>query len=926
NLVNYERLTEEAKMFFENANRITTDKDDTKIVQTYNVPIGGTTGIKRVVESFQKIFGIYPTIDSEYFTVEAFKEAINQKTNELKNKGINIDLSLFLKKWILKQAIIAFFQQHPAVEVDNNGFIVFKEKDGKEIVYSIRNDQDSLARFPRAPLRQMKFTVDVPLFEGIRIIKDDGAVEVVEKINFIDEETSIEVQDLPLKLSAYTGLFKQNVATSNIVEIRDIHNNHYWISSTIFHAQFAKDGVNYDRYYIIKKDGKPLVAKNFDDLKKKIKDEYNEKITSLDELPFGTVYVTIGNGQVKDSNERANILTLATLLEKKLLHGEFHQIQDQTLRLEFALNIFHTALLPKTDAHYTPYISNYLEICTKDPATRSIRWGINAYNGIYFNEKNEPIINTISAGDFRYVGLMSGTERAVAYPILNALNVEMAKKTDALTDITQRKITSIRSFNHFDDNTNIRIVADGVHASIQFLKQIELYYLTLGKRDIAYVLPIGNAIDQDTSDLITYGTTKGFLVEVNLRTEEEQQGEYIYDLSNAINVLTQYPNIYRTRKKTDNENKIIVEFTDKTGITIKLSLRDLIAYQNNQLQDEAKIQAINNLVAKDITIGENILTDDATVRIKDKSWKNSDISEFSLDIKQSVAHFLAVSYLKDRYGNKALSLSIPTLCNALEALIGSRYSKKRIYLEEVWNANLQKKFGLTLEDLRGDKGAKLLFQKFPSLKEALIELYMKWNKDTPTYKDAKSEIEQDIHTILDLTEKMREILMKPGVTTIKNYLNLMTTCTSSEADKVKAMNDVISVFIAFAMDIYEVMSDYGRIKQVNYTPYESALFVYTLPSTTERYRKIWDDLHTDWYKEMLKKNEGERSLLTSNDIDRYIEEKGINQETLTYKVLQVIKDILTEKKGVIAPPFNEEGQLVTVDTEEKIYRELYDTV
>ena len=43
-------------------------------------------------------------------------------------------------------------------------------------------------------------------------------------------------------------------------------------------------------------------------------------------------------------------------------------------------------------------------------------------------------------------------------------------------------------------------------------------------------------------------------------------------------------------------------------------------------------------------------------------------------------------------------------------------------------------------------------------------------------------------------------------------------------------------------------------------------------------------------------------------------------------MLQVIKDILTEKKGVIAPPFNEEGQLVTVDTEEKIYRELYDTV
>ncbi len=883
NIVTTDRMTEEARKVFEELGVM--DKiDSVDYVPTFDIPLGGTAGIRRIVESFQKTFGIYPD-STKSFTVDEFKRKIEEKSDEL-----NINLGLLLKKWVLKQSIIALFQKEPSVQVDENGFIVFKLDDGTEVVYSIKSEKDSLSYFNHKQVaEQMKHTAEIEIFEGIKIVKGDGTIEYKKTITFTDTGTGEEVADT-IKLSAYTGMFSSSVAKSNIVDLHYPNNKEIWLSSSIFHAQFNKDGVKYNRYYIIKKDGTTLVANTFTDLKDKIKNEYKNEEDLLTNPPIASVFYEKSNGNFKDTNEGNIIKTLAVGLEDKLLNGETTEPLGDVC-LNFELEIFNTALLPKSNPNYSPHISNYLEILTSMTKIDDFRTYMDICNSKYESIRDD--IKTMENSEQKYKMLMGAIERTVINPSIELLESDMLTKPME-KQYSQAYSDQSNTLNRFKDTTNVRIVGSAIHSAVQIIKNMVLYYKNIRQEKVSYVFSIQNTIQNSNG--------RGFVVEVTFRASP--QGDYKYDLTNVITAINKL-----------SFKDSIGESADGTTI---IYINDILKYQSNSLIDQSKIEAINKLIQQNLDVGKDVIKEDGTIK--------------NLTPKQDATKFLAVRFTEDSEGNKALYLSLSSLINALETLIGKRNSiEYRVDLQNLWNKNLQIKYGLELVNLKSPDGGRILLQSMPELKEALIEGCMYINKIN--YQRANNRINKII-SINDLVDVLKIVFQQSRTVRI-NSLTYITRSIVAENDRSQGLNDILTVIMKFALELFEIMTDYGQIKPVDYTKYKFERFIFTLPSSIANYRKIWDKLHTEWMintRNKKSKNQ-EVNVITEAFIENYItkmkNEGEIVDGSIEEIVLSVIKDIIENRKAMPVPltvKKDENGNLISIKEEEKIFRELYDII
>ena len=301
----------------------------------------------------------------------------------------------------------------------------------------------------------------------------------------------------------------------------------------------------------------------------------------------------------------------------------------------------------------------------------------------------------------------------------------------------------------------------------------------------------------------------------------------------------------------------------------------------------------------------------------------SDGTTENLNPKQDPTKFLSIRYTKN-HGIKLLYLSLPSLRNSLTTLIGDSNTDGRVDIQEIWNKNLQDKYGLELKDLEGDFGGEKLLQVNKPLKDALIEGYMKI--DEIDYEQAELTVEL-IFSINDLIEAIEYVMI--------SNINSLHIIGLVHTDAVVPKNDIKTIIQKFATDIFEIMTDYGQIKPVDYVPYRNERFIFTLPSPIANYRKIWNKLHTAWMVETKnsKKKNQEVDVITKKFIEEYLTKMKNNGEivegSIEETVLRVIQDIIENEKAMPVPFTNkidENGDLIKIEEEEMIFRALYDII
>ncbi|MBA7524072.1 hypothetical protein ES705_16209 [subsurface metagenome] len=868
NIVTENKMTEEAIKIFRELGLL---KDGE--VATYDIPLGGTAGIRRTIETFQKAFGIYPD-DPKGFTVNELKRKIDAKTALIRtnNGGKGSNLGILLKKWVLKQSIIALFQKEPAVQVDENGFIVYKHDDGTEVVHSISSEQDSL-KSHKTGIDQMKHTADIEIFEGIKILKADGTTEYKKTISFKDTDTQIDVTDA-IRLSAYTGAYSPTKTQSdNIIDLHYPNNKEIWLSSAIFHTQFKDSGgVSYDRYYIIKKDGSILMANTFTGLKDKIKNEYANEADLKTNPPIISIINVKSNENFKNTNEKEIIATIAVDLENKLLNGEI--IESQGIDIHNSeLEIFNTKLITHDD-YCAPVASLLVIMASRERYEHFIPLRDIANSQI---ETISNKIGSMDSEDEKYKLLMSAIERTILAP---SIELDSCRITDE-EKYRESYMPDRKSLNSMVSTTNVRVAGSAIHSITKLFKNMGLYYANLRQRILRYVLPVGNTEQESKKE--------GFFVQVSER--DSPQGDYIYDLENIITTIDR------------------LNYRGSINQAEDITIDDLRNYQSGSLADQSKIEAINNLILQNLDIGKDVLKADGTIQ--------------NLTPNQSPTKFLALRYGIDRHGNKIIYFSLPALGKALRTLIGTLNTAQRVNIQAIWTKNLQDKYGLGLDDLKHPDGGKKLLQSNPDLKDALIEGYR--NIDKITYTRAEQLVNK-IQSVGDLLKTLENILSN----NIFSSLQIITIVKAKD-DITAKRNDVISIIMKFALDIFEIMTDYGQIKPVDYTRYMHERFIFTLPSPNANYRKIWNKLHTAWMVETKDKkaNNQEVDVITEKFIEEYLTKMNIVEGSIEEIVLRVIQDIIENKKAMPVPFTNkidENGNPIPIKEEEQIFRGLYDIV
>ncbi|MHA1911426.1 MAG: hypothetical protein ACTSYA_07005 [Candidatus Kariarchaeaceae archaeon] len=863
----YEELS-----FFNNKNEI----------PTYNLPNGGSISIRRVIESFQRIFGIFPASPENPFTRSELLQKIMEKEEIYAKNGSKINLRTLLKKWILKQTILAFFQNEPGIKVDENGFIIFLGNKGEEFIYSIVNDNDSLSGFTRFTKlfgekassligKHLKHVADIEVFDGIKI-----GNTIQRTIEFDDGNVDI------IKLSAFTStLNRKSLSESNFFELLTNDNNKYWISTAIFHSRISKS----DRYYVFMKrsDGTyyPLVSHSYKHLKVKIVHHYEhlfskKALTDADlikNLPFLSVYVMEGDelriidrGQISqitvdfEKNNRVVLHDLMRKLQRLLLNGvmEIDALSNEPL-LSFGLNIFNTAIVK--DDNFSPHVSNYISLKGSGNTISKL----NHFNHVRNTINQSYYDSTISEWNYRLS--MSNAEKC-------DIKLDMHRVIDAgkFDIIARRKFDNSGNRGSFSDlkknGVNFNLTYTAILKGIQLVQKINNYYFEIGEKVYETVLPVYL--------MSSSGKTSNEIRIAFEISKKPNNNPYLYDFSQVIHTL----------KKPENTNLFIK--SDNGYTSTRITLNDLIMYNNEELDNKSDLaNSINQSLITNFKIGKKTLNPDGTTNIHSRSWVSPLIPIRIVEPKKKRQLYLESKsslLLKKLIQNERITLN----------------------MNNEWEENMQIKFNLSLKNLLGKNedgktgnGGKMLLETIHGLEESLIDILVKnpkiLGKTILTFETTQNFLKHKIITLFDFINLIDTILK--NIEASKRYFSFDYLTLS--AKERSTCNASMTILASFFFDIYEIMTDYGRYKPIKG---EGAIdrdgwLIERKIIETRFLQKEFEILRSLSYK----KNNSNSNILPIKQISLVMLDEYINLSKTEDKLLKM--EIINEIRNILTTPF-----------------------
>ncbi|MBY9000279.1 MAG: hypothetical protein KGD64_05150, partial [Candidatus Heimdallarchaeota archaeon] len=649
---------------------------------TMDIPFGGTMGCRRVMETFQKMFSLYPS-HKEYFTREEFFEKIGSRSIEL-----NMNLKLLLQKLTLKKSILSFFQGEPCVKTDKDALIGL---DDSKIV-SLRTETDSFANLSKLRgINGFQYCTSFFVPDGIKLRNGDIVGEGKKSLLFFNkfgENDSLTEYDI--KMSIYTGSKNQ---IRNCIQINTSDNKIIFLSPTIFFSE------NNRKYYVLTNDGRALYAETYTKLKDEIYFFFKEKnsnwikannfeLTSFYAESDESTYYYNTNMKFDSNLDKDKITMLCLLkLQNMLLNGFFIG-----KKLQYGINLFNSSLIPleqRTYHNYSPDISFYFSIFTTSTNTKlpllkeKVDNNHNIFSIDHFTEKDKKMLFV----GCDYCNLDRNLERFIGNSeILNKIGI-----------FEQSEFENYRTL--IESNINFKTIGMVLYSSLQLIYYLNLYYGKMAQDEvIPYVLPLSyNYMNRQTK--------------IYIEVQQSRNLEYKYDLSNLVEYLN-------THKKN---TKISKHFTGKHPLgcynpqeDVFIQVKELFDYHNNSLQDKKKQQIINSLIESNKNkIVSSVLSD---------SFVNP------LQSNRVIAPYLPVTIRYDEleeYNYLTISkYNIDGMFRTLENSTDRRESSVYI-LDDNFDKRLKEMFGLNRDELTKNKGIKQLYLRAPELKEALTLMYIR---------------------------------------------------------------------------------------------------------------------------------------------------------------------------------------------------------
>ncbi|MCE7739804.1 MAG: hypothetical protein KAU62_13745 [Candidatus Heimdallarchaeota archaeon] len=448
--------------------------------------------------------------------------------------------------------------------------------------------------------------------------------------------------------------------------------------------------------------------------------------------------------------------------------------------------------------------------------------------------------------------------------------------------------------DRYNSNVNLKTSGLVLYTSIQFIYFIKVYYSKATQEEIIpCVLPLSyNYRDRRTKIYIE--------IQHNLNSEDNK-----YDLCNLVEFLS--------TQKTNN--KIINSFSGANALGIYdekkdifVDLQDLLAYQNKELYDSIKIDAINSVIELN----------------KHKKVSNNVSKGVINPLKSTkiLAPYLPVSIRFDEQEHyNYITLSKYNLDGMFRTLTNSLNKKETssYILDDNFDVRLIEILGASRKQLATNKGVKQLFLRNPELKEVLVLMNARLNGKK--YDDSSSEVNnfanvKYIHSLIN--EYFNNYEGKRDKRTRLYNLN--------NYGGVSIDDQIITLLSLFAFKLYDCITNYGRythsfehLKSEKDTSRDDP-WIYRISINFQSIaRQEWNKFIT-WY---LNHDVFLESELHINTISNYLDYNKINKKTnpSVFGILTSFQHIFFSKESM--PLVNQNKEL---SIEQKVSKMQYDYI
>jgi hypothetical protein len=848
-------------------NRLESSQDDEIANITMDLPFGGTMGCRRVIETFQKMFSLYP-LRENYFGKKEFFEILDKRSFEL---GLN--LKFILQKLLLKKSILAFFQGEPCIKTDKEGLIRF----GNKKIVSIRCETDTLANISKLRnINVFQYCTSFYVPEGIKLkngtILGDGKKPLVFFNRFGVNES---LSEYDIRISIYSGAKNRE---KNCIQITTSDNNLIFISPTIFFSKKVK------KYYVLTNAGKALYADSYDQIKEEICFYFKGKGSDWikrNNLELASIFIendksTYHNGELMQFDSKLDKEKIAIFCLLKLQDMLLNGVYDEKMQ-SYGINLFNSSLVSperRTYHNYAPDISFYLSIFTTSTNTKlpllkdKIENNYRIFSSNYFTNKDKKML---------FLGCdYCNLDRNLELFIKNSENIN---KTGLFE---QSEYERYRSF--FDSEINFRTSGMVLHSSIQLIYFLNLYYGRITQEEIIrYVLPLSyNHRNRKTK--------------INIEIQQNEHSKNKYDLSNLVEFLNTH----------ESNNKITALGIYYKKKDIFVNIQDLLAYQSNKLQESSKINAINSLIElnKNKKISTNIV--DGYINL--------------LKGNRLLAPYLPVTIRYDEQeGYNYITLSkynVNGLFRTLENSVNRRESSIFI-LADNYDARLIEILGVNRKELTTNKGIKRLYLRNPELKETLTLMYMQLN--SKNYFESSLNIENfsNINYIRSFFDSY-----------FNNYSGKRDKRTRlynlNNYGGISINDQIITLLSLFAFKLYDCITNYGRythsldhLNSKNSSSRDDPWIYRTSVNFENIARQEWNKL-TTWYlnHEIYLDND-----FNMNIISKYLEFNKILEESdpLVFNILTGFQLIFMNEESMPLVNFSDD-----LSIKHKVFKMQYD--
>jgi len=525
--------------------------------------------------------------------------------------------------------------------------------------------------------------------EGIRLTNGTVLGDGKKSLKFFDRFGADDsLSEYEMKISIFIGA-KNRI--ENCIQIATSDKKLVFISPTIFFSD--KTG----KYYVITNDGKALYSDTYNQLREEIQLYFKGKSSNwikLNNLELTAIFI---EGDVSTYCHNKQMQFNSKLDKEKIAIFCLLKLQNMLLNgvtngknLSYGINLFNSFLVrpeQRTYQNYSPDISFYLSIFTTSTNTKlpllkdkiDNVYGIFSHNSITNKDKKMLFLGCDHCNMDRNLEQFIGNSES-----LNKIGL-----------FEQSEYEKYRSF--IDSEINFNTSGTVLYSSLQLIYYINLYYKKLTQEEIIpYVLPL------------SYNTNRKTKIYIEIRRDDNLENKY--DLSNLVKFLNTHKRNNRIVKHYSGSRALGIYF-DKKDIFV--NIKELLAYQKNNLQDNSKVRAITALIK--LHKNKKIST------IVSKGYINP------LTGNKLLAPYMPITIRYDEQENyNYITMSKYNLDGMFRTLEGSidRRESSRYVLNDNFKERLVEILGVNYKDFNTKKGIKQLFLRNPELKEALILMYV----------------------------------------------------------------------------------------------------------------------------------------------------------------------------------------------------------